>query len=213
MLWLGQNKIKKIKVNLPTKSQQIYVGTDLRDFAIEEIVKRDYSKSVIFVDEKVAFLEKNYLKKLKKELNVKEIIKVVPSEKTKSVEFLNFALEKCINHKLNRKSCILAFGGGIVGDAAGFLASVYMRGIDMIFLPTTLMSQGDTVINKVALSYRYLKNVFGAFFSPILTICDVDSLPTLPKKEISLGLSEIIKHALIDSDPFTKRLEITKPLF
>jgi len=107
-----------------------------------------------------------------------------------------------------RGSGIVAIGGGIVGDTAGFFASVYMRGVDFIFIPTTLMAQADTIINKVAISYKLLKNIIGSFYSPVLTVCDVDFLQTLPKKEISLGLSEVVKHSIIDSSSFFQYLKI-----
>ncbi len=92
-----------------------------------------------------------FLSKVKTKLNPAEIILVKPTEANKSIEFLNICLEKCIAAKLDRNGCLIAIGGGIVGDVAGFFASVYMRGIDMVFIPTRLMAQGDIIINKVAI--------------------------------------------------------------
>jgi len=83
---------------------------------------------------------------------------------------------------VDRKGCLIAIGGGIVGDVVGFLASVYMRGIDMVFIPTTLMAQEDTIINKIAISYRLLKNILGSFYPPHLTFCDTNFLKSLQKK-------------------------------
>jgi len=135
-----------------------------------------------------------------------DVILIEPDEDSKSLDFLNFSLERCARANLNRKGCFIALGGGIVGDITGFLASVYMRGVDMIFIPTTLMAQGDTIINKVAISYKLLKNIVGSFYSPNITVCDVNFLQSLSEQEISLGLSEIIKHALINSKSFTDYL-------
>lgn len=143
---------------------------------------------------------------IKNKLKPADIILVKPTEVNKSIEFLNLCLERCVKANLNRNGCLIAIGGGVVGDVTGFLASVYMMGIDMVFIPTTLMAQGDTIINKVAISYKLLKNVIGSFYFPRITVCDMDFLQSLPEKEIRLGLSEIIKHALISSQTFTKSL-------
>jgi len=198
-----------INVKLPEQIQEIIIGSNLQKWIFKEISSRNYSRLIVFIDVNFANLYADWLLQLKNTLAPNDIIFVEASEKSKSLEFLNSALEKCFNANINRKSCIIAVGGGIVGDIAGFFASVYMRGIDFIFIPTTLMAQADTIINKVAISYKMLKNIVGSFYSPVLTICDIDFLQTLPKSEISLGLSEIIKHAFIESPFFVKYLENT----
>ena len=196
-----------IDVNLPGQRQEIVVGSNLQKWILEEISLRNYSRLIIFVDSNFTNLYADWFLELKNILAPNEIIMVEASERSKSFEFLNSALGECFNAGINRKSCIIAIGGGIVGDIAGFFASVYMRGIDFIFIPTTLMAQADTIINKVAISYKMLKNIVGSFYSPVLTICNTDFLQTLPKNEISLGLSEVIKHAFIGSTAFVKYLE------
>jgi 3-dehydroquinate synthase len=204
--------IKHLKVSLPDKRQDIFVGTNFSSWIIEKIVSSNYSSVVVFCDYNIANLYSDFLSEVKTKLNSAEVILVEPTEANKSIEFLNTCLEKCIMTKLDRNGCLIAIGGGIVGDVAGFLASVYMRGIDMVFIPTTLMAQGDTIINKVAISYRLLKNIIGSFYSPRFTFCDTYFLKSLPEKEISLGLSEIIKHALIASPKFSKNLSSMLPL-
>lgn len=196
-----------INVKLPDQTQEIIIGSDLCEWVLKEISSRNYSRLIVFIDNNLANLYKDWFSRFKNILAPNDVIFIEASEKSKSLEFLNSALEKCFSASINRKSCIIAIGGGIVGDIAGFFASVYMRGIDFIFIPTTLMAQADTIIYKVAISYKMLKNIVGSFCSPVLTICDVDFLQTLPKREISLGLSEIIKHALIKSPSFMKYLE------
>lgn len=195
-----------IDVNLPKLRQEIVIGSNLQEWILEEISLRNYSRLIIFVDNNFANLYAEWFSQIKKTLAPKEIIIIEASEKSKSSEFLNCALEKCFDAGINRKSCIIAIGGGIVGDIAGFFASVYMRGVDFIFVPTTLMAQADTIINKVAISYKMLKNIIGSFYSPVLTVCNTNFLRTLSKNEISLGLSEIIKHAFIKSPAFVKYL-------
>ena len=196
-----------LNVKLPDQTQEIVIGSNLKNWIVEEISSRDYSRLIIFVDKNFANFYKDWISEIKNSLSPSDIIIIEANEKSKSLEFLNSALEKCFQAGINRKSCIVAIGGGIVGDIAGFFASVYMRGIDFIFVPTTLMAQADTIIYKVAISYKLLKNVVGSFCSPVLTVCDTDFLQTLSKEEISLGLCEVIKHALIDSPHFLKYLE------
>lgn len=196
-----------INVKLPDQKQDIIIGPGLKDWILEEISFSGYSGLIIFIDKNFAELYKDWFLQIKNILSPNDVIFIEASEASKSLEFLNSVLEKCFKANVNRKSCIVAIGGGIVGDIAGFFASVYMRGIDFIFIPTTLMAQADTIIYKVAVSYKFLKNIVGSFYSPVLTVCDTDFLQTLPKDEIALGLSEAIKHALIDSPSFLKYLE------
>jgi len=197
-----------INIKLPDCNQRIIIGSKLQNWFLKEISYRNYSNCILFIDKNFANLYKDWFIKLKCALSPSGIIFIEPNEKSKSLKFLNSALEKCFKVGINRKSCIVAIGGGIVGDTAGFFASVYMRGVDFIFIPTTLMAQADTIINKVAISYKLLKNIIGSFYSPVLTVCDVDFLQTLPKKEISLGLSEVVKHSIIDSSSFFQYLKI-----
>jgi 3-dehydroquinate synthase len=208
MFLKNHKTIRHLKISLPNKRQDIFIGKNLTALIIKKVVSSSYSSFVVFCDCNVASLYKEFLEEIKMKLKPAEIILVNPIEANKSIEFLNISLEKCIAAKLDRNGCLIAIGGGIVGDVAGFIASVYMRGIDMIFIPTTLMAQGDTIINKVAISYKLLKNVIGSFYSPRFTFCDIDFLKSLPQKEISLGLIEIIKHALIASPKFVKNLSM-----
>lgn len=198
---------RRINVRLPDQRQDIIIGSGLKEWILEEISSKNYSNVIIFIDKNFTELYKDWFLQIKNVLLPNDVVFIEANEASKSLEFLNSTLERCFKANINRKSCIVAIGGGIVGDIAGFFASVYMRGIDFIFIPTTLMAQADTIIYKVAISYKFLKNIIGSFYSPVLTVCDTDFLQTLPKDEIALGLSEIIKHALIESSSFLKYLE------
>lgn len=209
MFLKNHKAIRHLRISLPDKKQDIFVGTNFSSWIIEKISSSNYSSFIVFCDYNVADLYQDFLSEVKTKLKPAEIILVTPTEANKSIEFLNMCLEKCIAAKLNRNGCLIAIGGGIVGDVAGFLASVYMRGVDMVFIPTTLMAQGDTIINKVAISYKLLKNIIGSFYSPRFTFCDTSFLKSLSEKEVSLGLSEIIKHALISSPKLVKTLSMT----
>ncbi len=209
MFLKNKKAIKHLEVSLPDKRQNIFIGTNFSSWIIEKVSSSNYSSFVVFCDYNVADLYQDFLSEIKTKLKPAEIILVTPTEANKSIEFLNVCLEKCVAAKLNRNGCLIAIGGGIVGDVAGFLASVYMRGVDMVFIPTTLMAQGDTIINKVAISYKLLKNIIGSFYSPRFTFCDTSFLKSLSEKEVSLGLCEIIKHALISSPKLVETLSMT----
>ncbi len=197
---------KSISVALPNKEQKIIIGNGITHQVIDSLLDKGYSSFVIFGDSNFIHLYGDLFAEFKEKLNPVDVIFIEPNESSKSLDFLNYVLERCTTADLNRKGCLVVLGGGIVGDITGFLASVYMRGVDMVFIPTTLMAQGDTIVNKVAISYKILKNIVGSFYSPNITICDTNFLQSLSEKEISLGFSEIIKHALIDSEQFADYL-------
>lgn len=115
-------------------------------------------------------------------------------------------INECHIRMLNRDSLLIGIGGGMIGDAIGFLSSIYMRGVKFVYIPTTLLSQCDSTINKVAVSVDSTKNLVGSFYSPHITFCDTDYLTSLSTKQISYGLVEIIKHALITNSATLKML-------
>lgn len=125
------------------------------------------------------------------------ICTVEQGEESKSLETFAFLLNKMLIHNFSRKDCVVAVGGGVVGDLAGFAASAYMRGIDFYNIPTTLLSQIDSSIGgKTAINFGGVKNIVGAFYQPKRVLIDPDLLNTLPKRQISNGLAEAIKVAL-----------------
>jgi 3-dehydroquinate synthase len=134
---------------------------------------------------------------------------VVPSgETSKSVKWV----EKCYNalaaHRLERKSFIVALGGGVAGDLAGFVAATYLRGIPFVQVPTTLLAQVDSSVGgKVGVNLKAGKNLVGAFHQPRLVLCDLDTLGTLPMREYRAGLAEVIKYGIIHDAELFERLE------
>ena len=115
---------------------------------------------------------------------------------------LNFLAE----HRLSRKDAIVALGGGVTGDLAGFAAATYLRGIDFVQIPTTLLAAVDSSVGgKTAVNLKAGKNLMGAFYQPSLVLCDTDTLSTLPEEEFANGMAEIIKYGVIfDKDLFDK---------
>ena len=129
-------------------------------------------------------------------------------ENSKNLETVKLVYNKLIAKKFDRNDIILALGGGVTGDLAGFVASTYLRGIDFIQIPTTLLAMADSSIGgKTGVDFMAYKNMIGAFHQPKLVYMNLSSLKTLPKREFNAGISEIIKHGLIKDADFYKWLQ------
>ncbi len=125
------------------------------------------------------------------------IFRFEQGEKNKSFETLQKLLAEMLSHGFTRKSCVIAVGGGVPGDLAGFAASIYMRGIDFYNIPTTVLSQVDSSVGgKTAIDFEGIKNVIGTFNQPKRVIIDINLLSTLPSRQISSGLAEAVKEGL-----------------
>ena len=138
---------------------------------------------------------------------------IVPAGETaKSLKSVQSCYDRLSSHRLERKSFIIALGGGVVGDLAGFVAATYLRGIPFVQVPTTLLAHVDSSVGgKVGVNLKAGKNLVGAFYQPRLVLCDLDTLSTLPGRDFRAGLAEIIKYGIIyDASLFT-RLERDMP--
>ena len=124
-------------------------------------------------------------------------------EESKNLGIYEEIMKYCVQNNISRKSVVIALGGGVVGDLAGFVASTYMRGIDLIQVPTTLLSQVDSSIGgKTGINMGIYKNIIGSFYQPELVYINVNALKTLHKDEFISGLAEVIKYSLIDDYEF-----------
>lgn len=132
------------------------------------------------------------------------VVTIPDGEEYKTLETVESILDKCFQYKLDRKSLLIAFGGGVIGDMTGFTASLYQRGIDFVQVPTTLLSQVDASVGgKTGVNNKYGKNLIGAFYQPKAVYIDPTFLQTLPKREFSAGVAEIVKMAVMfDKDYF-----------
>ncbi len=137
---------------------------------------------------------------------------VVPQgEKSKSLSKLSFLYQEFADFKLNRDEPVIAFGGGVVGDLAGFAAATYMRGVPYVQVPTTLLSQVDSSVGgKVAINIEAGKNLVGNFYQPQMVVADTSLLSTLAEREFSAGLSEVIKYSAIGAGDLLVLLEDSK---
>ncbi|MGA9659775.1 MAG: 3-dehydroquinate synthase [Asticcacaulis sp.] len=134
---------------------------------------------------------------------------VVPAgEASKGYDGLKFVIDALLDCSLDRKDVVIALGGGVIGDLAGFACAIYMRGIDFIQIPTSLLAQVDSSVGgKTAIDHEKGKNLIGAFHQPLLVLCDLDVLKTLPAREIRCGYAEIIKYGLLGDAQFFDWLE------
>ncbi|MBQ4116806.1 MAG: 3-dehydroquinate synthase [Clostridia bacterium] len=129
------------------------------------------------------------------------IVTIEMGEKSKNIDTFKYLLECLVKNNFTRTDCVVAVGGGVVGDLSGFVASAFMRGIDFYNIPTTVLSEVDSSIGgKTAIDFMGLKNIVGAFYPPMGVLIDPDTLKTLPKRQISNGLAEALKMSMI-ADP------------
>eukprot|EP00189_Rhodosorus_marinus_P004796 CAMPEP_0113971792 /NCGR_PEP_ID=MMETSP0011_2-20120614/12645_1 /TAXON_ID=101924 /ORGANISM="Rhodosorus marinus" /LENGTH=360 /DNA_ID=CAMNT_0000987751 /DNA_START=148 /DNA_END=1230 /DNA_ORIENTATION=+ /assembly_acc=CAM_ASM_000156 len=153
-----------------------------------------------------------YLSKLRESLTAtgKNIftIELPDGEQYKSMEWLNAILDKCMEHKLDRKSSLVALGGGVVGDITGFAAACFVRGVPFIQVPTTLLAVVDSSVGgKTAVNHPKGKNMIGAFYQPRAVVVDTAVLSTLDDRQLAAGIAEIVKYGLIRDEPFFRWCE------
>ncbi|HUC85515.1 MAG TPA: 3-dehydroquinate synthase [Candidatus Acidoferrales bacterium] len=140
------------------------------------------------------------------------LVTVPAGEKSKRVAMVEFCYDRLAAHRLERSSFIVALGGGVVGDLAGFVAATYLRGISFVQAPTTLLAQVDSSVGgKTGVNLNAGKNLVGAFYQPRLVLCDLDTLKTLPTREYVSGLAEVIKYGIICDDVLFAQLERNLP--
>ncbi|HEY1718359.1 MAG TPA: 3-dehydroquinate synthase [Verrucomicrobiae bacterium] len=136
------------------------------------------------------------------------LITVPAGEKSKRISVVENCCDQLAAHRLERKSFIVALGGGVVGDLAGFVAATYLRGIPFVQIPTTLLAQVDSSVGgKTGVNLRAGKNLVGAFYQPRLVLCDLETLKTLPEREFRAGLAEVIKYGIIFDAKLFAQLE------
>ncbi|MCS7151933.1 MAG: 3-dehydroquinate synthase [Endomicrobia bacterium] len=134
-------------------------------------------------------------------------------ERIKSIKYLEIVYQKFLKHRIDRKSIIGIFGGGVLGDLVGFACSTYMRGINYIQIPTSLLAMVDSSIGgKTGINLEYGKNLVGSFYQPRIILCDVSLLESLPKKEFDNALGEVLKYTLINSKIYDLLVEYKKSL-
>ncbi|KAJ0236608.1 3-dehydroquinate synthase [Hirschfeldia incana] len=196
-----------VEVDLGNRSYPIYIGAGLLDQS-HLLQRHVHGKKVLVVtNERVAPL---YLDKTIHALTVGnpnvtvESVILPDGEKYKDMDTLMKVFDKAIESRLDRRSTFVALGGGVIGDMCGYAAASYLRGVNFIQIPTTVMAQVDSSVGgKTGINHRLGKNLIGAFYQPQCVLVDTDTLNTLPDREMASGLAEVIKYGLIrDADFF-----------
>ena len=199
--------MQTLKVDLGERSYPIYIGEGLLDQP-ELLAPHIAGKQVAIVsNETVAPL---YLERLTRSLGAYSVLPVVlpDGEAFKNWETLQLIFDGLLTARHDRRTTVIALGGGVIGDMAGFAAACYQRGVDFIQVPTTLLSQVDSSVGgKTGINHPLGKNMVGAFYQPQAVLIDTASLATLPARELSAGLAEVIKYGLICDESFLSWLE------
>ena len=201
--------MKTINIKFDDRSYPIYIGQGL--ISDYELIKKHlpHKKIVVITNDLVADI---HLKPLLDSLSPhKDVINIIlpDGEKNKNSDSLNIIYAELLKNKADRNTTLIALGGGVIGDLTGFAAATFMRGINFIQIPTTLLSQVDSSVGgKTGINHPLGKNMIGAFYQPKCVITDVNVLSSLPRREISAGLAEVIKYGLIRDVRFFGWLEV-----
>jgi 3-dehydroquinate synthase len=201
--------MQTLSVDLGTRSYPIYIGAGLLACP-ELIVERLPQKTAAIVtNTTIAPLYLAALRRALERCGVSVVSITLPDgESFKTWETLNRIFDALLEHHCERGTTLIALGGGVVGDHAGFAAAVYQRGVPYIQVPTTLLAQVDSAVGgKTAINHPLGKNMIGAFYQPRAVISDTDTLATLPPRELAAGLAEVIKYGLIRDATFFDWLE------
>ncbi len=197
-----------LQLDLGARSYPIHIGAGLLDCAVPELLAMlEGRRCLVITNETVAPL---YLGKLEQALNSEnsDHLLLPDGEQFKTFETLGLIYDKLMQGNYARDCCLLALGGGVVGDIVGFAAATYQRGVDFIQIPTTLLAQVDSSVGgKTAVNHPLGKNMIGAFYQPQAVIIDTDTLATLPAREYAAGLAEVIKYGLLGDAVFLGWLE------
>ena len=202
----------KIKVNLGERSYPILIGDGITSRVCLEIKRHIKCKKIMVItDHTVNGLYWGRVAEILRKNDFSVCLTVIPDgENYKNIEQVKKIYNECINNNLHRDDCVIALGGGVISDLAGFVAATYMRGISIINMPTTLVGQADAAIGgKTGINFE-AKNIVGSFYQPKLVLIDTNFLKTLPEKGIKNGLAEIIKYAIIKDARLFRFLEENK---
>ena len=200
--------MKKLTVNLGTRSYPIHIGQQLLDNGVL-LTRHIRGRQVMLVsNDTVAPL---YLQRVRQQLEEFTTAAVIlpDGEQYKNLDTLNTIFTALLEHRFNRDCTLIALGGGVVGDITGFAAACYQRGVAFLQIPTTLLAQVDSSVGgKTGVNHPLGKNMIGAFHQPGCVVIDTDTLDTLDDRQLSAGLAEVVKYGLIRDAEFFNWLEI-----
>jgi len=206
--------MQTLTVALGDRAYPIHIGSGLLDRPALILPHLKTPQAAIVTNTTVGPL---YLERVQSALvaaGIKVVTIVLPDgEAYKNSESLNHIYDVLLQNRMERKATLIALGGGVIGDLTGFAAATYLRGVPFIQIPTTLLAQVDSSVGgKTGINHPLGKNMIGAFYQPQVVLADTDTLNTLPDRELSAGLAEVIKYGLISDLPFFEWLEANMEL-
>lgn len=198
-----------VSIDLQKRSYDIAIGSALLDNPLTYSALPAATSALIVSNTTIAPL---YAERLQKALQGKypkiHTLILPDGEEYKTWQTLNLIFDALLTHGCDRKTILFALGGGVVGDMTGFAAASYMRGVSFVQVPTTLLAQVDSSVGgKTGINHPLGKNMIGAFYQPLKVVCDLDTLKTLPARELSAGLAEVIKYGPIADLDFLDWIE------
>jgi 3-dehydroquinate synthase len=202
--------IETVAIDLADRSYPILIGPALLDDPQTFASVLGATTALIVSNPTVSPL---YAQRLKTTLSARfkhiHLVLLPDGEEHKNWQTLNLIFDALLENKSDRKTVLFALGGGVVGDMTGFAAASYMRGVPFVQVPTTLLAQVDSSVGgKTAINHPLGKNMIGAFYQPVKVVCDLDTLGTLPARELSAGLAEVIKYGPIADMTFLDWIEV-----
>lgn len=203
----------RVEIDLGERSYPILIGSSLLDDPATWSGLPKAASALIVTNETVGPL---YAARLQQALSQQypqiHVLSLPDGEAYKTWDSLNLIFDALLSRGCDRKTVLFALGGGVVGDMTGFAAACYMRGVPFVQVPTTLLAQVDSSVGgKTAINHPLGKNMIGAFYQPERVVCDLDTLQTLPERELSAGLAEVIKYGPIHDLAFLDWIEANLP--
>lgn len=206
--------MQTLTVALGDRAYPIHIGSGLLDQPELILPHLKTQQAAIVTNTTVGPLYLERVQNVLLQAEIKTVAIVLPDgEAYKNNTSLNQIYEVLLQNRMERKATLVALGGGVIGDLTGFAAATYLRGVPFIQIPTTLLAQVDSSVGgKTGINHPLGKNMIGAFYQPQLVLADTETLNTLPDRELSAGLAEIIKYGLISDLPFFEWLETNMDL-
>lgn len=200
--------MRKLLVDLGERSYPIFISAGLLDSSAQISPYIEGDEVMLVTNNTINELYGDKIRALLGKVKKVDSVVLPDGEAFKNLDTLNLIFDALLEQKHNRKTTLVALGGGVVGDMAGYAAASYQRGVNFIQIPTTLLSQVDSSVGgKTGVNHRLGKNMIGAFYQPKCVVIDTQVLHTLPKRELSAGLAEVIKYGLIADEEFFCWLE------
>jgi len=207
---MSSAETKIVTIELDNHSYDIYIGEGLLSRVSELLPDNMMGRSVFIITDKNVEPYAKRIETIMRDNRARHVnmITLYPGEATKSFDNVQRVSEWMLENNLNRNSYVFAIGGGVIGDLGGFCASIAMRGVPYVQIPTSLLAQVDSSVGgKTGVNSQHGKNLIGSFYQPVSVLADLNVLQTLPKRELLAGYAEVVKYGLINDLPFFEWLE------